>query len=373
MIRSFRWAVVRSVGAALVVLGILSAPAGGAVPGRGFGWGDNNNGQLGDGTGETAPNRTKIAGLSRIRELAAGHGHSLALTDDGSVWSWGANADGELGNGTSNDALTPTAVARIANIKTIGAGAYHGLAVTQGGRVWAWGLNDSGQLGLDPNTTSHREIPVKLPDLTNVVAVAGGYDFSVALKENGDVLTWGNGSNGSLGDGSTDPRFEPEKVPGIGNVKKIAASMASFHVVVLMTDGTVKTWGPDSSTPIDVSDLANVKAVQAGESHSLALKRNGTVWGWGDNQYGQLGDRDDTQDQDPGRVPGVNNVIAIAAGSNHSLALLEDRTLRAWGRNEHGELGDGNVGTTSEVPVAVQGVTGVRGIAAGDRHSLARR
>jgi alpha-tubulin suppressor-like RCC1 family protein len=371
-------------GLTTLIIAAAGSPSQAAAPAA-FGWGNNDSGKLGDGTNLSRDEPVAVSGLTGLKSIVAGRDHSLALRDDGTVWGWGSNGDSQLGNGTEESAFTPSSVARIRNAKAVSAGSYHGLALLKDGTVRAWGYNDEGQIGRDPNSTPEAALSVKVNGLNNVTAVSGGYDFSVALKKNGTVWTWGNGENGSLGDGTSDPRFTPEKVDGLSDVKAIAASTAGYHVLVLLENGRVKAWGPNevgqlgngstdpSPTPITVPDLNNVKAIAAGETYSLALKENGTIRGWGSNESFQLGTEDEAMYLDPIRVTQLENIKAVAAGSSHALALKPNGTVRAWGRNFDGQLGNGTTGSAVFSPVKVSGLSGITSISAGDTHSLAAK
>ena len=194
---------------------------------------------------------------------------------------------------------------------------------------------------------------------SGVVAVAAAYDNGFALRADGTVRSWGNNNVGTLGNGNFGlPSNVPVSVVGLSDV--VAIARGGVHGMALKSDGTVWTWGPgglgqlgrgsitsDSSIPVQVRGfdgggyLSDVVAIAKGENHSLALKSDGTVWAWGHNIYGQLGDGTTTTRTTPVPVAGLSNVVAIASGDWHSLALKSDGTVWAWGWNPVGQLGDG--------------------------------
>jgi alpha-tubulin suppressor-like RCC1 family protein len=257
----------------------------------------------------------------------------------------------------------------------VAAGAAHVLAALADGTVRAWGDNIEGQLGLGDRLA--RTVPTAVPVPVFVVAVAASRNIvshSLALGADGSVWAWGVNEVGQLGLGDDRARLVPTQVPGLGPVKAIATDNQAS--LALATDGTVWFWGKlgesASHTPVPVPGLADIAAVSAGALHALAVRADGTVWAWGNNRSGQLGIGSASGFvPDPVEVPGLTGVVAVAAGTEHSLALKADGTVWAWGRNASGQLGDGTfVDRPSPTPVA--NLSGVHGIASGTYHSLAR-
>jgi alpha-tubulin suppressor-like RCC1 family protein len=301
------------------------------------------------------------------------------------VWAWGSNWWGELGVDTSREPRnTPVQVSGLSDVKAVAGGWGHSLALKNDGTLWAWGYNGSGQLGDGTTTWEPRNTPVQVSGLSDVKAVAAGWDHNLALKNDGTLWAWGFNYYGQLGDGSNPDIYPPHsstpvRVSGLADVKAIAGG--AEHSLALKNDGTVWAWGhnnlgqlgngtnTDSRTPVQVSGLSDVKTIAAGSGHSLALKNDGTLWAWGDNYLGQLGDGTNTQSNTPVQVSGLTDVKVIAGGHAHSLALKSDGTVWAWGINQSGELGDGT-NTQSNTPVQVSGLSGVKAIAAGVDHSL---
>ncbi|MCL2140523.1 MAG: hypothetical protein FWH42_02425 [Dehalococcoidia bacterium] len=336
----------------------------------------------------------KAAGV--IPMIATGNFYSLALKSDGTVWTWGQNNHGQLGNGTTTNSSTPVQVKgvdgsdNLTDIIAVAAGLFHSLALRSDGTVWAWGYNNYGQLGI--GTTADSLTPVQVSTLSNITAISTTYNHSIALKSDGTVWAWGYNNYGQLGNDSTTNSSTPVQVKGvggIGNLTNITAIVAGgSHSLALKNDGIVYAWGyngdgelgnnstTDSSTPVQVSSLTNISSISGKGSHSLALKSDGTVWAWGWNDYGQLGDGTTTQRNIPVQVKGVGgignltNITAIAAGNSHSLALKSDDTVYAWGSNSRGQLGDGTT-TQRNTPVQVSSLTNISSISAGNGHSLA--
>lgn len=312
-------------------------------------WGDYNAGEhAGTPAAEkenTHPLPAAAAGLTDLVAVSAGSGHSVVLKKDGTVWTWGYNGEGQLGTRAAADSRfpTPAQVGSLSAIKAVVAGDRHCLAVEEDGTVWAWGNNWHGQLG--DGTKNHSSAAREVRGLADVTAIAAGMGHSLALKKDGTVWAWGYNDDGELGDGKKKERLTPFQIPGLSDVKAIAAG--SHHSLALKNDGTVWMWGGDkeiglSSRPRRLPGLARIVAISSGGWYSLALKDDGTVWAWGSIANGE---EDDTTMNEvikkPVQIKGLTDVTGVAAGLWHSLALKKDGSVWAWGRNYHGALGDG--------------------------------
>ena len=309
-------------------------------------WGRNDMGQLGDGTTTERLRPVPVPGLSGIVAIAAEDGSTVAMKNDGGVWAWGHNADGQLGEGTTNNRATPAPVPGLSEVLAIAAGQHHTVALKRDQTVWAWGNNSYGQLG-DGTRRNNRLVPVQVrmadgSPLRGVMGITAGNKHTVALKSDGSVWTWGR-----EGPSSASDRLTPMPV-------KVA----------------------------DGSPLSGVIAIAAEAYHTVALKADGTVWGWGDRERGALGSGDSSgnrlvpvQAKLPDGSP-LSGITAIAAGYSHSLARKDDGTLWAWGHNSDGQLGDGTSRTNRLYPVQVKkqdGIPlgGIIAIAAGESHTVA--
>jgi alpha-tubulin suppressor-like RCC1 family protein len=283
-------------------------------------WGNNYSGQLGDETyGNNRTTPVEVGGLlgAKVEALAAGQGHTLALKSDGTVLAWGYNRDGELGDGTNEDNPAPVQVkdfqdpsGRLSGVRAIAAGSSHSLALKEDGTVWAWGYNSDGQLGDGTHgAKADSPEPVRVKDLEGVRAVEGGGWFSLALKDDGTVRAWGYNQEGELGNGAA------------GNAKEAKCENTSEP-----GDAQVRSSCTDSPTPVRVSGLDGVEAIAAGSVHALALKEDGSVWAWGANDQGQLGNGTKTLGGNtlgintPLKVKDLSGVKLVAAGLDYSLA-----------------------------------------------------
>ncbi|REE99718.1 alpha-tubulin suppressor-like RCC1 family protein [Thermomonospora umbrina] len=318
--------------------------------------------------------------------VAAGTVHTLGVKNDGTVWAAGRNSDGQLGDGTTTWRNAPVNVEGLTGVLrtpgSVAGGDAHSVAVKADGTVWAWGQNSAGQLG--DGTTTGRTTPVQVAGLTGVVAVAAGGDFSLALKSDGTVWGWGGNGSGQLGDGTTTGRTTPVQATGLTGVVSLAAR--GQRVMAVRSDGTVRAWGAGplgngatagSSTPVTVTGLTGVVtrpgAIAVGIDHFVAVKTDGTVWTWGGNANGQLGDGTTTGRTTPVQVTGLTGVSGVGAGYWYSLAVKSDGTGAAWGHNANGQLGNGTTGGESTTPVPVTGLSGATGIASGGWFSVANR
>ncbi|HYO74418.1 MAG TPA: chromosome condensation regulator RCC1 [Archangium sp.] len=356
---------------------------GGAVRGgRLYTWGQNTQGQLGlgDATARTTP---AVVELSRVASIAFNSNSSLAVREDGTVWTWGANASGQLGLGTppvegqprTADTAArsrPTQVPGLTDAVSGALGFSHSLVLKADGTVVAFGKNNNGQLG--DGTTTDRDYPVPVRGLTDVVRLAGGSQQSVALTRDGSVWVWGNNNFGNLGQGTEDSvaHAEPARVPGLSGVVDIASGRD--HVLALHADGTVSAWGLNVSgqvgngesgtgtevhAPVTVGGLTGVLAVAANTNFSLALKADGTLWGFGQNFSGQLGNgRSGSEHQAhplaDTAVVGLSELHDVAAGSTYGLGLRRDGQLFGWGWNSNGSLGNDTLQNNWSFPEPVK-------------------
>ena len=345
-------------------------------------WGDNVNGVLGDGTTTTRLTPVDVSGLSNsVITLAPGWVHTCALTTAGGVKCWGNNDWGQLGDGTETDSLTPVDVSGLSSgVTALAAGWYHTCALTTAGGVQCWGNNSLGQLGDGTMTDSYT--PVGVSGLSSgVIAVTAGASHTCALTIAGNVKCWGNISGGLPGRFPLwgDYSSTPEDMNGLsGDI--IALEAGYSHTCALTAAGGVKCWGDnvygqlgdgtttDSDMPVNVNGLSGVViSLAAGGTHTCALTAEGGVKCWGENSDGQLGDGTEMDSFTPMDVSGLSNgVAALTAGEYHTCALTNAGGVKCWGNNDWGQLGDGTE-TDSFSPVNVSWPSGgnVSGLSGG--------
>jgi len=297
--------------APLVVVGVVTAPAADAAvpPGTPWTFGENSFGQLGNGTTTTRRTPGPVTGLNGVIDMHGGREHVVALKSNGTVWTWGSNVEGQQGRGTTANTLVPTQVTSLGTDNVaVETGHNHTMVLKGNGTIWEFGLNSDGQLG--DGTTTTRRSPVQVAGITDAVGIAAGRDMSYAIRSNGQLWGWGRNDEGQLGDGTTTRRLAPVRV----------------------------------GTSIN---FTGVKAITGGRDHGVAVKTDGSVWAWGSNDYGQVGDGSLTDRLTPvaidinGTTAGMGTASDAAAGAHHSYALRTDGTVASWGRNYRTELGDG--------------------------------
>ncbi|MGD0274251.1 MAG: hypothetical protein ABSB96_11045, partial [Gaiellaceae bacterium] len=374
-------------------------------------WGSNDLGELGDnkasGTLSSTPVHVSGVGgtgtLADVVQLSAGAQFACAVRSaatGGKVYCWGAGWQGRLGNGDTSDHYSPVEVNTIANAGEVKAGDSHACAVRSSDHsVWCWGYNSNGQLG--DNSTSERHTPVQVHGegdvglLTNVDQVSVGGFHSCAVLSDHSVYCWGAGGNGELGNGSLVESHYPVPVTGIATATKLSAGAS--HTCALLSNQSLRCWGSNfdsqlglgkighSETPISVSNITTAATqVSAGGEHGCAVLADHSVWCWGRNAYGQLGNNSTTDSSTPVQVVGASGVgflmdaDQVSAGQGHTCAHLTNNTVWCWGHNNFGQLGN-NSTTDSPTPVQVKGtggvglLTGVSQVSAGGLHSCAVR
>ena len=365
-------------------------------------WGRNEYGQLGNGvtaTNSPVPVAVKTAGTpmegKTIVQISAKVWYALALASDGTVYSWGFNSWGQLGNGTSgtaNNASAPVAVKTAGTpmegktIVQVAAGATHSLALATDGTIYAWGKNEYGQLGNDSTINSPIPVAVKTAgtpmDGKKIIQIHAGYEHSLALASDGTVYAWGRNNSGQLGKNDATDAHIPAAVQTLGTpmAGKVIVQLAAGNSqsMALASDGTVYTWGwnqygqlgngttTNSRIPVAVvttgTPLAGktISQIAAGNAHALAMTDDGTVYTWGWNQYGQLGNNSTINSSLPVIVKTTGTPLAgkmitqiASGGSPNSLVLANDGTMYTWGWGQHGQLGNGTIGTDAKTPLAV--------------------
>ncbi len=333
-------------------------------------WGRNDHGNLGDGTLTDRAAPVDVVGLaSGISAIDAGEFHTCVLTIGGAVKCWGQNDHGQLGDGTLTDRRSPVNVSGLASgVVTVAAGNSHTCALTSAGGVKCWGNNYYGALGIG---SSGYGVDAQSPrDVINLgepaAAIAAGGTHTCALMTNGGVKCWGSNSRYQLGNGTIGERTTPTSVVGLSNGVS-AISLGMLHSCALMTDGTMRCWGDNGwgqlgdgtttnrAAPTIPSGLASdVVEISLGDAHTCALRSTGGVKCWGSNYYRALGDGTQSDRHVPTDVSALaSGATSIAAGGLHSCAVLDDTTVKCWGLNLYGEVGVDSTGNFQPVPVTV--------------------
>lgn len=328
-------------------------------------WGANQEGELGSAS-DLASSRlpVQVSGISDAVAIASGTGHNCAVLGSGEVWCWGQNDYGQVGDGTDINRFAPVKVPGISTAVSVAAGATHTCAVLHSGTVTCWGSNSSGELGdgtqfddgggggfgvesagqVVKPASGPSDGPVMVTGITDAVEVALGANFSCALRAAGTVKCWGDNSHGKLGDGTIESSPLPVAVVGLGG-EVVDLSAGWYHACVVLADHTVKCWGPDQmmepTGATSVTGLSNVRSVAVGfggRSYCAALNSGG-VECWGTNEWGQLGRVQDYNTfHDPAPVAGISDAKAVASSGSVSCALSDDSSVHCWGWGD--QLGD---------------------------------
>ena len=305
------------------------------------------------------------------------------------LWTWGYNTYGQLGNNTSTNRSTPvTTSAGGANWKQVAGGRQHTAAIKTDGTLWTWGLNNaSGQLGINNATTPICTPVTTFAGGTNWKQVACGDDHTAAIKTDGTLWTWGYNSDRQLGDNTATTRSIPVTTfAGGTNWKQVAGG--DDHTAAIKTDGTLWTWGGNlygqlgdntvtqRITPVTTfAGGTNWKQVACGNDHTAAIKTDGTLWTWGYNNFGQLGVNNagaTTNRSTPGTTfAGGTNWKQVTSKSSHTAAIKTDGTLWSWGRNLYGQLGTNDTNNRCTPVTTFAGGTNWKQVFCGSFHTAA--
>jgi len=284
------------------------------------------------------------------QQISVGWGHTVALKTDGTIWSWGANTDGQLGDGTNTDRSTPAQIGNSNNWKAVAAGFTSTFALSMDGSLWACGGNSSGTLG--DGTGIAKNLLVRIGNENDWAFITSGGDHTMAIKTDGTLWGWGSNTYGQLGDNTTMYKLQPVQIGGLNDW--VSVSAGSNHTLALKNDGTLWAWGwnnfgqlgdgtnTDKAYPMQVGNSNDWAFIATGgQPFSFAIKTDGTLWAWGWNNYGQLGDGTTINKNIPVPCSAISNVQSISAGNYHAVAITTNGKRWAWGRNDDGQLGDG--------------------------------
>jgi alpha-tubulin suppressor-like RCC1 family protein len=347
-------------------------------------WGYGRNGRLGNAsTVNSSTPITTFSGGTNWKQVSSGGSHTAAIKTDGTLWTWGYGDYGQLGNESSSDRSTPvTTFAGGTNWKQVSAGNEHTSAIKTDGTLWTWGYGYAGRLG-------NAQITDRLTPVTtfaggnNWKQVSCGTQHTAAIKTDGTLWTWGNGSDGRLGNNSLTDRSTPVTTFAGGNNWKQVSS-GDLHIAAIKTDGTLWTWGNGSYgrlgnanqtsrfTPVTTfAGGTNWKQVSCGYG-TAAIKTDGTLWTWGSGNAGRLGNAVTTNTSTPVTTfAGGTNWKQASVGNSFTAAIKTDGTLWTWGNGANGRLGNASTTNRSTPVTTFSGGTNWKQVSAGDRHTSA--
>ncbi|MCL2525948.1 MAG: DNRLRE domain-containing protein, partial [Coriobacteriia bacterium] len=349
-----------------------------------WGWGDNESGQLGVGNRIQSGTPTEVSSGHVSGEawkyISSGSGFAIAIRDDGTLWSWGSNWSGMLGHGDTLGRLSPVQVAlpqgSSGEWTKVSAGDLHSMALKSDGSIWTWGSGNDGRLGTGDNT--RRFVPTRITD-SHVSGnmwtdISAGHFFSAALRDDGSLWMWGQGFNGLLGQGSTASSNIPVRVSttGVSGNRWVGVSAGTQFTLGIRDDGTLWSWGINGfgqlgngstlqrlvPTQVQSAHVSGSKwtHMSAAGRHAIAVRDDGSLWTWGSSLSGQLGQGDTLQRNTPVRITddamkGVSTILPTG-GNNafHSVLARGDGSVWVWGDDNYGQLGLGYTPPELEEP-----------------------
>ena len=336
--------------------------------GSAWGWGATTNGQLGYPQ-EYAP-RPTVSSISFI-SISGGYAGGIGLRlSDGSAWTWGTNNNGALGNNTVTNSFSPQSVVGGISFKQIAAGGQFGQGYTGGirtsdGSAWTWGNNTNGQLG--NNTITSASSPVSVVGGISFAKISLGETCTTALRSSdGSVWTWGTGTNGELGNNAITNRSSPVSVVGGISFVDIATTGGLGFTAARKSDGSVWMWGnggsgrlgnntiTSTSSPVSVVGGFNFSKVACGEVSTIALRgSDGSAWAWGSGGFGQLGNNTTNDSSSPVSVVGGHSFVDVACLSYGNAGIKANGEIWAWGTGAFGQIGNSNSLADASSPVLV--------------------
>jgi alpha-tubulin suppressor-like RCC1 family protein len=314
-------------------------------------WGSNSSYQLGDGTNINKNIPTQIGFDTDWQEISSGQFFSLAIKTNGTLWAWGDNVVGQLGNGTTIYKTIPTQIGTEDSWIKVSSGSFYSLAIKNNGTLWAWGHNQFGQLGNGTNNT--RLTPTQIGLDTNWSKISAGFNHALAIKYDGTLWAWGKNSDCELGDGTAINKNVPVQIGSANDWSQISGG--NLHTKAIKNNGTLWTWGSGLyglsgnnstqsviSSPSQIGSSTNWIKVSSSYDSVSAIKNDGSLWTWGKNDFGQLGDGTFINKGVPTLISTATNCIDLATGvSIHGIVNKINGELWAWGVNFYGQLGDG--------------------------------
>lgn len=349
-----------------------------------YAWGTGGSGQLATNSQQNVSSPVQVSSVN-WSELAAGANSSHAISPSGNLYGWGYNGNGELATGTTVNFSSPVQIGALTNWSQLSAGRNHTGAIKTDGTLWMWGQGTDGRLG--DGTTISRSSPVQIGALTTWYKIIAGYRHTLAIKTDGTLWAWGRNTNGELGDGTTTQRNSPVQVGALTTWAQASTRGRTSNAV--KTDGTIWFWGDGlygqsglnistnvaRSSPVQIGALTNWQQSGVGNYHCNAIKTDGTLWGWGYNGTGQIGDGTQLPfpngRSSPVQVGSLTDWLELFGGNANSAATKTDGTLWMWGASGNGSLGQNDTISQSS-PVQIGTSTNWTEFDLGDNFALGK-
>lgn len=345
--------------------------------GKVFCWGNNSAGQIGLGYLQIREPRSKVYALDSVTEISAGLAHVCALKSDKTIWCWGSNEDGQIGfdvpitgQGPGFSAV-PQKVSGISTAKAVASGKTHTCAIYESGtenRVKCWGSNDRGQLGQISDIQSTR-VPLRVNGITNAIAITAGEQYTCALLATQRIACWGKNDKGQLGNNTNTDSVTPQEVRTSSGALTLATSVSggNSHVCARRTDSTVWCWGwnqfgqlgddstSDRNRAVSVYGITTATSLGlgVGHYHSCAVLSGGSIKCWGSGSGYKLGNNSTSDQKRPVTVSGITTGSRVQGGDGHACGLKSDGSLWCWGDNLLGEVVDTLYPNAVKVPTQV--------------------
>ena len=354
-------------------------------------WGNNETGQLGDSSNDSSSNPKSIS-TELWQTVVTGENHSCGIDEVGALHCWGKNDSGQLGNGSTTDENSPTAISINSDWSDVSLGSSHSCAIKNIDELWCWGSNTFSQLGHSSTNTRKPSLLIKTNDdetttTENWIATASGDSHTCAIKADQSLWCWGGNSSGQLGQGTTVALIaEPTEVAADSQWSSVSAN--GDHSCAIKTGNSLWCWGSNSSgqignnadaaivsSPTEIAAGSSWSKISLGTDHSCGIKDDDSLWCWGGNSHGQLGDGSKEEKKIPTAIdPGNNDWLAISLGTQFSCGIRDVGSLFCWGINDKNQSGRSPIDKADlTTPSSVDGNTDWLNISTGNTHSCGIR
>lgn len=343
-------------------------------------WGYNRYGSIGDGSTVNRLEPVQVGGgTSDWAAIGTGWYHAFGIKTDGTLWGWGMNSSGQVGDSTKTARTTPVQIGTD-TWKQVDGGNYYTHGIKTDGTLWAWGY---GRYGIGAGYGVNSTVPIQIGSAT-WKSVSVSSETSLGIQNDGSLWSWGHNNYGQIGDNSWYNRYSPVRV-GTATWKQVASS--SYASSGISPDGALWGWGSGGLTgdgtqqkqlapvmsPVSIPPLKPGEypgELVAGGYHTMVIKRDGALWGFGYNSYGQLGINSSYyRTANPTKL--WYKWSKVSPGYFHTLAIQDNGTLWAWGSASYGKLGNYRTSGKYKSPVKISSATDWKEVIGGGNHSLA--